>query len=93
MGAESRGLENMCNILKTLKALNAQDMVSEMNVSNSQELYLYTRTGIQVVLGDGEEMDKKLQWMKSAVADLESRGETRGRLDVSSGNKADFMPQ
>jgi hypothetical protein len=31
-------------------------------------------------------------WMSSAVSDLESRGNTRGTLDVSGGDKADYMP-
>ena len=32
----------------------------------------------------------KVIWMTGALRDLESRGETGGRLDVSSGDKADY---
>ena len=43
-----------------------------------------------VLLGTEENMEKKLVWMKYALADLESRGQTFGILDVSSGNQADY---
>ena len=34
----------------------------------------------------------KISWMVSALADLESRGESYGMLDVSSGKSADYRP-
>ena len=33
----------------------------------------------------------KIIWMMGALRDLEARGETLGKLDVSSGTKADFL--
>lgn len=80
-------------LISTVRAINnngAQDYVSEVNVSGKNSLYAYSRTGIYVLLGDMQDMDRKILWMKHALADLESRGETSGRLDVSSGDKADF---
>ena len=93
LGTDANTLEAVQAILKGLQAVDASALVSEMNVANPQQLCLYSRTGIQVVLGSKDNMEKKLLWMKSALLDLESRGETRGRLDVSSADKADFRPQ
>jgi len=45
-----------------------------------------------VLLGDAENMERKVAWMLGALRDLEARGETLGRLDVASGSKADFLP-
>jgi cell division protein FtsQ len=64
--------------------------VSELNVGDVNELYIYSRTGIYVALGNDGEMDAKIVLMKYVLQDLESRGETSGRLDVSSGDKADY---
>ena len=44
-----------------------------------------------ISLGDAENMNNKVIWMVGALQDLESRGETLGVLDVSSGSKADFL--
>ena len=55
-------------------------------------LRIVTRTGITVTLGDTQNMENKIVWMAGALSDLESRGEISGNLDVSSGNKADFLP-
>ena len=59
-------------------------------MSDVDNLRLITRTGIQVDLGDAENMDNKIAWMKGAVSDLERRGEGGGTLDVRSGSKADY---
>ena len=93
IGGDSQAVEDMVAVLRALQAVDAEALVSELNVADSQQLYFYSRTGIQVMLGSNDNMERKLQWMKSALLDLEGRGETRGRLDVSSGNKADFLPR
>jgi hypothetical protein len=56
-------------------------------------MLLITRTGITVDLGNRDKMVDKIAWMKSAVADLEQRGEAGGVLDVRSGSKADYRKQ
>lgn len=80
-------------VLEALKRQNATAYVSELNVSNTGDLRIITRTGMTVLLGDSENMDNKVAWMTGALSDLEARGETAGTLDVSSGNKADYRPQ
>ena len=56
------------------------------------QLSSVTRSGVVVKLGDMGNMDEKIRWLRSAVSDLETRGETRGTLDVSSGTRADYRP-
>jgi len=85
-------LEAMDSVLSAIRNQGAGALVSELDVSDPLNLVATTRTGIRVLLGDGDNMDKKILWMKSAVTDLESRGEIQGTLDVSSGAKADYMP-
>ncbi len=87
---ESR-LNAMKVVLDALKAHNAMGYVSEINLEHLSDIELIARKGIVVSLGNSENMNNKVIWMVGALQDLESRGETLGRLDVSSGSKADFL--
>lgn len=75
-----------------IRSQGAAVYVSELNVEDPLNLWITTRTGIRVELGDAKNMDGKILWLRSAVADLESRGDVKGTLDVSSGTKADYQP-
>ena len=79
-------------VLEALKAQGKTAYVSELNVSNTEDLRVITRTGIEVLLGNSQDMARKITWMAGALADLENRGQTSGTLDVSSATKADFRP-
>ena len=78
-------------VLAALKAQGAMPYVSELDVSNTDDIRAITRTGMTVLLGNQENMSNKIIWMAGALADLEARGETGGKLDVSSGTKADYL--
>lgn len=84
--------EAYCAVAQAVLANNAQAYVSELDLSDTNNIVIITRTGIKVKLGDASNMDSKIAWMKSAVSDLEARGSNSGTLDVASGTKADFMP-
>ena len=79
-------------VLEALKANGATRYVSELNVAATADLRIITRTGMTVLLGNSDNMNAKIAWMAGALADLEARGQTTGRLDVSSGTKADYTP-
>ena len=80
--------EAFTRVLNALYDNGATAYVSELNVSDPQALYLYSRTGMRVDLGDSGNMDNKTILMAGVLRDLESRGETGGRLDVSNGEEA-----
>ena len=92
IGPTDGRLEAMTAVIAALDQNNAREYVSELNVEDSNAIYLYSRTGMRVELGDAQNMDQKIIWMAGALKDLESRGEINGQLDVSSGNKADYSP-
>ncbi|MGN0801997.1 MAG: cell division protein FtsQ/DivIB [Candidatus Faecivicinus sp.] len=82
----------MKRVLDALREQNAMEYVSDLDLSETAQLWMTTRTGLRVDLGGTENMDEKILWMRAAVIDLEARGEIRGTLDVSSGARADYMP-
>ena len=88
--AKEGQVEAYCAIMQAINANSANPYVSEIELSDVTNLRLITRTGITVELGDMQNMQNKIAWMKSAVADLDQRGEGGGTLDVRSGNKADY---
>ncbi len=82
----------MKQVLDALREQNAMEYVSDLDLSDVTQLRVTTRTGLRVLLGDSRNMSDKALWLRAAVSDLESRGETRGTLDISSGAQADYMP-
>lgn len=83
-------LKAMKAVLEALKELRATDKVAELSLESTRDLRIITRSGVTVLLGSAENMHNKIVWMTGTLADIEARGEARGQLDVSSGNKADF---
>lgn len=90
VSADDDQIADFCAVMKAVEYHSAGGYVSELKVENTGDLRIITRRGIEVMLGSRENMNDKIAWMKSAVADLENRGQGGGLLDVSSGTKADY---
>lgn len=90
VSAPADRLAAMVAVLGALYENGASAYVSELNVSDANSIFIYSRTGIRVEMGDAENMRNKVVLMAGVLADLENRGQTSGRLDVSSGDKADY---
>ena len=81
----------MKSVLDALNTHNAAGYISEINLTHLSDIELISRKGMIISLGNADNMNNKIIWMVGTLMDLESRGETLGRLDVSSGSKADFL--
>ena len=92
LDASPSRLDAMKAVLEALHEKNATGYVSELDLDYPSDIRIVTRTGMTVLLGDQKDMEKKIIWMTGTLQDLERRGETLGRLDVSSGTKADYLP-
>ena len=79
-------------LLSVLKACEGEHYISEMDLSDEKNLRIISRLGNLVLLGDSENLEEKSAWMKSALQDLELRGESGGILDVSCGKRAYYIP-
>lgn len=90
--ADPDRLENLRAALHAIRENGAAPYISELSVADSRAIRIMTRTKTNVNLGTRDNMSMKISWMKSALADLEARGETYGALDISSGKKADYQP-
>ncbi len=81
-------IEVMRNVLSAIYAADFQQSVSELNVSDLDNLYLISDSGIQILIGDDEMLDAKLAWTQAVLEVLTSEGVMNGVVDVSSGNNA-----
>lgn len=79
-------------VMEAIEYHGASGLVSEINFADTQDIRIITRSGISVIIGDGENIRNKIAWMKAVVIDLEGRGESGGTLDVSSAEHADYAP-
>ncbi len=84
-------------IAALLDALDWQDFtgeISEINVASLDDLYLVTRDGLIIRLGEKESLDAKIALVRAALAPLRAAYTVRGAvLDVSTGQMADFRPR
>ena len=90
--ADADRLENLRAALHAIAEDGAAVYISELTVADSRAIKIISRTRTNVNLGTRENMSMKIRWMVSALADLESRGESYGTMDVSSGKSADYRP-
>lgn len=82
----------MNEVLTELIAQDALSLISELNLDNVDNLYLVSREGIKVQLGERTNMEDKIRWMRATLPVLREEGYREGELDVTSGKHADFMP-
>lgn len=78
----------MNQVIAALREKNMLSLASELNVANMDEVYLVSVSGVQVILGDTENLPDKLEWMRAVLAELTRKGVMRGVLDVSTGKNA-----
>ena len=93
VGADNERIGVLTKVVWAINSIGVKEYISEINVEHTDGIYLYSRTGIQVMLGDTDELENKLIWMQYALIDLEGRGETSGKLDVTGGNQADYRAE
>lgn len=83
------------NVLSELDRQNVIQEMSELNVTDLDNLYLVTEDGLQVMLGSDDALEAKITLMRAALAYLrESKAEQvrGGVLVVTTGEVADFRP-
>lgn len=85
-------VETVQSVLHALEQNGAMDLLYELNVADRDDLYLITRGGMLVRLGDQSGMGDKILWMKSVLMQLTAEGILKGSLDVSSGKSAIYAP-
>lgn len=91
--SESFKLRVLLNLLESICKQGVGDILATINIEDPDNLKLYTRDGIEIVVGQAVELDRKLGWLRSdAYSELLRQG-LKGTLDVSVPGKAIFKPE
>lgn len=69
------------------------EMITEINVSDVENIYLLTADGTTVKLGTSANMTAKIGTLKSFVAYMRQLGDSTGYFDVSSEIEGKFRPE
>ena len=81
------------DIMKELKLQYYQDQVKEINLSDTENLYLMITNGISVRLGNRTHIRAKIGAVRTDMAYLIQLGKTSGILDVSIPEDAKYRPE
>ena len=82
-----------CDLLNELSLQEYADQVTEINLSDTENLYLITQEGISVRMGDGEYLRAKVGAIRTYIAYFRQLGTDSGVLDVSIPEDGKFMPE
>jgi cell division protein FtsQ len=82
----------LSKILESIYQLELENQVSEIIISNPDDVQLILTDGIRTRIGQAIEMDKKLIWLKSEKLKEVCKGLTGGILDLSAPSKPVFYP-
>ena len=86
--AKTWQLRDMKTVLTALEARGMMSVMSELNLSDRYNIYLVSTSGVQIMLGDEENIPDKLVWAQAVLEKLTQEGVRRGILDVSTGRNA-----
>ncbi|HNW86774.1 MAG TPA: FtsQ-type POTRA domain-containing protein [Candidatus Limiplasma sp.] len=81
------------DIMSELGLQYYRDQIREINLSDTDNLYLLTATGISVRLGTRQYMRAKIGALRTDIAYLQQLGKTSGVLDVSIPEDAKYRPE
>lgn len=86
-------LEAMEYVLGELDETNLLSRMSELNVKNTENMYLLTSDGAKIVLGDTSSLNTKLLIAREVLSLREDAGDLMGaKIDVSNGYNAHYIP-
>ena len=89
--SQTSQLDAMHAILTQLRAQNVIQLISEINLDAVSDLCMTTVSGFEVRLGNFENMEEKIRWLRAVEPILVSEGYTGGVITVSTGNNASFL--
>ena len=80
------------DILVELKVMSALDMIEELDMSSMESIFLATRDGYSVRLGDGTDIHRKIRSMLLTLDAVRGGEDGVGTIDVSAPVTPTFMP-
>lgn len=86
-------LEAYKTIIEELQLQLYSEQVSEINLSDPENIYLITREGVTVRLGDDSQMEQKIGTVRTSMAFMRQLGSVTGLLDVTKPTFPTFLAE
>jgi len=86
-------LDALKSVLTEINEQGLKDGISEISVSDINDIRIISDEGLNVRLGQAVEVGMKLRWMKTEQFNQLETGEVQGELDLSVHTQAVFIPQ
>jgi cell division protein FtsQ len=90
--SQENQLDALHAILTQLHEQNATQLISEINLDAISDLWMTTVSGYEVRLGNFEDMESKIRWLRAVEPILVSEGYKGGVITVSTGKNASYLP-
>ena len=91
VSAQPSQIDALSAVLTQLRAQNAIQLISSINLDAVSDIRMTTVSGFEVRLGNFEGMSSKIEWLRTGEPVLVSEGYTSGVITVSTGDHASFM--
>ena len=91
VSAQPSQIDALSAVLTQLRAQNAIQLISSINLDAVSDIRMTTVSGFEVRLGNFEGMSSKIEWLRTVEPVLVSEGYTSGVITVSTGDHASFM--
>lgn len=85
-------IQALMQILQQIVAFNLRADIVSIDLTNPLRLSMQTKEGIVVLLGQSDNMEKKMYWLRGTLPSLRGGGITEGTLDVSPKGGAIYSP-
>ena len=82
-GVDATKMEVMEKLLTALASQGALQLVSEINLADTDELKMLTAEGLQIEMGNAADLDMKAKWVAGSIPELRKQGYTSGVLHVT----------
>ncbi|MEG0125857.1 MAG: FtsQ-type POTRA domain-containing protein [Clostridia bacterium] len=92
MVRSQKQMDAYCAIMSELALQRYADQITEINLADADNIYLITREGVTVRLGDAKYMQAKIGAVRTDMAYLRQLGKVSGILDVSIPEDAKYLP-
>ena len=85
-------LKALKRVLEEVYKQELQDVISEIQVDNPDNIYIISRNGTTIRLGQAVEVNDKLKWLRTSNFHQIDNGDIKGVLDISVATQAIFQP-
>lgn len=89
---EDNQMKNAQDLLMALETANLLLRTDVLNVSDAENLYIMTREGCKIELGDASKLDVKLAIAQAILRDQGDSNLSNAKIDVATGEDGFFIP-